>query len=132
MSRRRGSGSIYKQPGQKTWTIQYYCDGRQKKESARTEDRAEAARLLTKRLYQIQMGEIIRPTRVRVEELYKDLVAATKAEGRDPYDHTKRWKHLQPVFGVRFAAFVTSSDIAEYRVARQEAKKAPQPSTINR
>jgi hypothetical protein len=59
MSRRRGTGSLYRQPGQKVWTLQYYQDGRQKKESSRTSDRAEAQRLLNKRLYQIDQGETI-------------------------------------------------------------------------
>lgn len=128
MSRRRGSGSLYRQPGQKVWTLQYYQDGRQRKESSRTEDRAEAQRLLNKRLYQIDQGETITTTRVRCQQLFEDLIKDTEARGKNPYDHRKHWRHLGPRFAGRFAASVTSSDIAEYRVMRREA----QPSTINR
>ena len=54
MSRKRGSGSIYKRDGWDVWWIKYHRHGRPFRESTHTSDYRKAERLLNTRLAEIR------------------------------------------------------------------------------
>jgi integrase len=133
MSRRRGTGSIFRKPGCATWVIQFYKDGQRIREATGLTDRAAAQRRLTTRLYQIDKNEFAARERraVRIEELFAALAehtlnnrpTAAAALGR-------RWKHLSASFAAMLAANLTTDDIHHY--IRQRQEQGAQNATVNR
>ena len=97
MSRRRGTGSIFRKPGCATWVIQFYKDGRRIREATGLTDRGAAQRRLTTRLYQVDKNEFAARDRkpVRIEELFSDLQEhnRTNRKGR-ARDLRVHWGHL--------------------------------------
>lgn len=75
MSRRRGAGTIYKQPRCSTWTIQFYKNGKRIPEATGEADYAAARQTLNQRLGAIAKGEFVERDRkpVLVSELYEAL-----------------------------------------------------------
>jgi hypothetical protein len=66
VARKRGNGSIYRQPGCSTYTIQYYgYNGKRIRESTGTHDYRAAQQMLRERLTIIDRDEPIEPRRRR-------------------------------------------------------------------
>jgi integrase len=126
----KAAGTLRESP---TWWIYYYVDGKRVRESARTEKKAEALRLLAIRTGAAAKGEAIAPKldRVRYEEARRDLVAhyeTTKC--RDLTEATKRLKHLDPFFTGRRIATIGPAVVTQY-VQQRQAEDAAN-GTVNR
>jgi integrase len=134
MPRPRGTGSLYQQKGSEVWWIKYHRNGRSFRESTRTTVKRDAARVLAKRLAEISTNTFVGPSheRITVRELADDLFRDYRINGRKTTDDVQtRWRlHIEPFFGSRRVAEVTSDLVAKYVDHRQSenAKNA----TINR
>jgi hypothetical protein len=84
MSRRRGTGSIFRKPGCAKWVIQFYKDGKRIREATGLTDRAEAQRRLTTRLFQVDRNEFAARERkpVRIEDCSPRWRSITSATGK--------------------------------------------------
>src|SRR5262249_2655820 len=118
MSRRRGTGSIYKRPGCKTWTIKFYQNGRCLRESTGETDYKAAGQNLNQRLGQIANGAAVdlHLERVSVSDLAQDLIRDYRVNGRKSIGHVEaRWKlHLQPFLGHLRAATISTNSLNQY------------------
>ena len=134
MTRRRGGGGIFKQPGCSRYTISYYRNGRQIREATGSSDYQVARQKLNQRLHEVDSGTYAGPKmeRTRVQELAEDFLRDYRINGRKSSGHAEtRWrKHLEPWFGALRAADVSSALIARYVDARMQ--EGAQTATINR
>jgi len=134
MSRKRGAGSIYRQPGCGTWTIAYYRNGRKIREATGFTDYQAARQKLNQRLAEVATGTYAGPKmeRIRVSELADDFLRDQRINSRKSYGHaTSRWAlHLKPFFQDYRAIDVSSALVARYVDSRLEEKA--EPATINR
>jgi integrase len=130
VARKRGTGYLFRRKGCQTWTIQFYQEGRKVRERTGTTDRAAAQRLLTKRLYQVNQGELVEPESkpVRVEQLWACMLASTEAEGRSLKDYRIHWKHLQPIFGALQARRITAAMVQQYQQQRKREHPHNRPN----
>jgi len=116
-TRRRGSGSIFQQPGASTWSIQYYARGGKRiRESTGTDDKKAAQQLLTQRLSQIDKGEFIeRPAKPKtVAELFEELRRHYRVNRRRSLKSLEfRWKHLK-VFADFLAIHIDKDRLNSY------------------
>ena len=72
---RRGSGSVWRPKGRKTYMLGYYVGGRRVRQSSGTRDIAEARALLQQRLAEAASGRlVIGADRVKFEDLIPELV----------------------------------------------------------
>jgi len=114
-------GTIYKR-GKAYW-IKYYRDRSPRYESARTADKQEARRLLQTREGDAARGVPILPKAGRVSfgEAARDMMNEYVANGRRSVENLEQLtrKHLEPVFGNRYMAGITTSDVHNYIAARQ-------------
>jgi len=130
MTRKRGNGSIYKQPGCSTWTIQYYSlAGKRVREATGETDYRAAQTKLREKLAALDRGEIPEPRRrqpVLTSELYEGLVRHYEVNGRKSLDAVKRrWLHLKATFADRPAHSITREILDGYvdtRLAEQAAR----------
>jgi integrase len=132
-TRQRGNGSIYKQAGCSTWSLQYYGpNGRRIRESTGTEDYTQAQQTLRQKLCAVDRGETPSLTRkVKVSELHELLTRHYRINRRKSLDLVEhRWKHLQSFFGEMLASQVTTNTIDRYVDLRLAAGAAP--ATVNR
>jgi integrase len=115
---RRGSGSIYRQPGTMNWTIQFYQHGKRIREKTGSDDYRAAQQKLTHRLASIDKGEVVLPARrkpILVEELFLGLEREYIRERRRSLKALKlRWQHLKPVFAYVASTSVTKETIEAY------------------
>src|SRR5436309_904148 len=134
MSRRRGTGSIFKQPGCKTWTIKFSARGKTVREATGERDYSAAMQKLTQRLREVDTATFIEPEvrRIQVRELAEDFLRDYRINGRKSFDHAEsRWRrHLEPFFGTLRVADVSSSVIARYVDERLNA--SAKNATVNR
>ncbi len=131
--RQRGSGSIFRKPPSKNWTLQFYKDGRRIREATGTTDWAEAAKILRQRLHEIDQNKYVerKGKPVRIEELYAALKEDTDLKrSRASGDLEGRWKHLKPVFAALRAESLTTDEVRHYTRRRQEEGAAN--ATVNR
>src|SRR5438128_8590305 len=84
MSRHRGAGSIYKQPGCSTYTIKFYRGGKCVREATGLTDYQAARQKLNQRLNQVAEGTFAGPQmeRIRVNELAEDFLRDYRINGR--------------------------------------------------
>jgi integrase len=130
---KRARGTIYKQPGCSTWTVQYFQSGRRVREASGSEDYRAAQQLLTKRLAAVDAGEVIESLRKRapVSELWEGLVMDYRINDRKSAKYLKyRWTHLSPVFGNMPAANVSHDAVQRYICTRIE--EGASNATVNR
>jgi integrase len=130
---KRARGSIYKQPGCSTWTIQYFQSGRRVREASGLEDFRAAQQLLTKRLAAVDAGEVIELSRRRmlVEELWRGLEMHYTRQRRKSAESLKyRWLYLGPFFGEMPAVNVFADTVDAYIDQRLLAGAAH--ATVNR
>jgi len=131
VKRERGTGSVFTNGSNILW-IKYYWRGIAKRESTHSTDRKVAERLLRRRLAEVETRTFTPSTNVRIDELYADMVAEYKREGRKSLKHLEmRWrKHLQPFF-TRLRADNLNTDLVQRYGIKREKDGASGP-TINR
>src|SRR5689334_12315499 len=98
---RRGMGSIYQQTGD-TWWISYYVHGKRHRESSGSTNRADAVRLLKRRLGEAAAGKPVgnQVERTRLKDLTEMVVADYRANGRRSIDRVEQAiAHLHRFFG---------------------------------
>jgi integrase len=131
--RKRGRGTIYQQPGCKSWTIQYYRGGRRVREAVGSGDYRAAEQRLTQRLAQCDRGEAIDIARksAMVSELWSGLERHYRINGRKSAECLgRRWKHLGAFFANMPACNVSYDRLEEYVDLR--LSEHVQNATINR
>jgi len=131
--RPRGTGSIYKQAGSRYWWVCYYVDGQARRESSGKEKITEARDYLRKQINKADNGELPSPDarRITVAELFKAVVTDYKNNGKTVEWVERVWKlHLEPFWGTRKAANVSTDQIARY--VEQRKGEAAKNGTINR
>jgi integrase len=122
---RSGTGRIY-QRGE-TWWIDYSFRGKRHRESSGSTKRADAVKLLRKRLAEMGTGKLIGPDEEKLTfEHLADMVQTDyRVNGRRS---TKRLatalKHLRAFFGDSRALDITTDRVRLYIAARQEAGAA--------
>ena len=119
MTRKRGNGSIFKQPGCSTWTIQYYAyNGKRVREATGSADYRAAQLKLRSRLVAIDRGEPIEPRQrqqVIIAVLYEGLrrhYRNNKLKSQDAVE--RRWLHLKSEFAEVPARSVTRDKLDAY------------------
>jgi integrase len=134
MSRKRGTGSVYRQPGCKTWSIKFYQNGKCIREATGLTDYQAARQKLNQRLGKIAAGEVVdvQSERVSVKDLADETLRDYRINGKKSVaDAEARWRlHLGPVFGHLRAMHVTTQALNEY-VDTRKAEGA-ENATINR
>lgn len=139
----RGRGSVY-QPkyvdrhGVKqqsaVWWISFYADGQQIRESSESEKRADAVKLLAKRLHEVATGAYISsaPANIQVGALLKLVIEDYKEYGLRSLSHVRFRirKHLEPILGHLKAKDLGTDDVRRYVAARRKAEVSN--ATINR
>jgi len=141
--RARGLGSVYRPAytdrtthARKTsavWWVQYSFRGRVHRESSGSRHRADAVKLLRRRLGEIGRGRLVGPDveRTTLDELAAMIRDDYRANGRRSLDRMEdAAAHLAAFFGPARAIELTSDRITAYVAARQRAGAAN--ATINR
>jgi integrase len=135
-ARKRGNGSIYRQPGCSTWMISYYSyNGKRVREATGTTDYRAAQQVLRRRLGAIDRGEPVAPHRrkqVLIGELYELLVRSYRDKENKSVDVVeRRWRlHLEPFFAEIPAGNIGEDLLNTYIDHRREEEA--KPATINR
>src|ERR1700677_4705244 len=111
----RGFGSWYRRARSRFWWIQYFRDGRRRRESVGSDKEKDAKDLLKRRLGEIDRDPSSTPT-LTVGDLYvaleRDYVIQRKKSVRNV---RSVWKHhLQPAFGAIAAAELSTDRISLY------------------
>lgn len=105
------------------WWIRYYRDGRRHEESSRSAKEGDARRLLRLREGDIERGLPVSPKigRLRYEDAAQDLVNEYKANRRKSLRELeiRMRRHLEPFFGGRRLASITTSDVRAFIAHRQ-------------
>jgi integrase len=126
MEGRRGLGGIYLRGGQ--WWVRYSCRGRKVRESAKSGNRADAVRLLKKRLGEIGRGRLVGPDpeKVTLKTLKTGLLDDYSINGRKSTERaTSAIGHVVDYFGENCRALdVTADQINAYVKHRREKKAA--------
>jgi integrase len=130
--RRRGTGRIFLRGG--IYWISYCVDGKERRESAHTNNYDKAERLLNRRIVEMEDGRLPAPAKQRkksIDDLLDDLV-------RDYIERKKRsasavpshliW--LRQALGDKRAASVTKAELTQYVLDRRAAGDAE--STIRK
>ncbi len=140
MSRKPRFGRIFRRTWKKpdgtlgelpTWWVEYYRDGRQQRESSRSDRYADAERLLKRRQAEIGSGAPS-PTfgTLRVAKLLDMLLVDYEVNGKS-LDWAKYIDgHLRPVFGQMKTTSVGTDVVMQYVAKRRQEGIAN--STINR
>jgi integrase len=131
--RARGTGSIFRQPGTKCWTIQYFQNGRRVREKTGTDDKKAAQQRLTQRLAQIDKGEpiVVNCARILVSDLYDAVERDYRKNGKSTLASLKvRWTHLKPFFANMQAINVTKDKIENF--IDQRLQEGAARATVNR
>jgi len=135
LMRAKGTGCIRKVKGSRFWHIYYYCNGRQIRESSKSESKSTAERLLHRRF--IEMGIVSPPTtnpaKLKYEDIRESLLEEYRAQGK----HFLRMleyeglKHLDDFFAGSRVATITTHLLRTF-IRRRKALKDVTNSTLNR
>jgi site-specific recombinase XerD len=115
------------------WWISYFVRGQRFRESAKSEKRADAVRLLKLRTGRVAAGHAPAPdvSRTRFDDLANILLDNYEANGRRSIRRVRAaLGHLRDRFGMWHATAITADEITNYVRARQKA--GAKPATINR
>jgi integrase len=115
------------------WWIQYSHRGETHRESSRSTDRADAVRLLRRRMGEIGQGRRIAPSveRTTFEDLAELLLEDYRANGRRSLRRAEQsLAHLRAFFGLELASEVDEARVRAYVHGRQE--EGARNATINR
>jgi len=113
LMRAKGTGCIRKVKGSRFWHIYYYCNGRQIRESSKSESKLAAERLLHRRF--IEMGIASPPTTNPAKLKYEDIRESLVEEYRARRNRSLRvledagLKHLDAFFAGRRVATITTN-----------------------
>jgi integrase len=122
---RTGTGRIY-QRGE-TWWIDYSFRGKRHRESSESTKRADAVKLLRKRLGEMGTGKLIGPDeeKLTLSDLATMIETDYKVNGRRSTKRlTTALGHLRAYFGEARALDITTDRVRSYIDARQEAGAA--------
>jgi integrase len=137
-----GTGHVYKQTYRtadgtiretKVWWLAFWHRGRLVRESARTESKAQAEKLLRQRMAAKDAGLYAGPDarRTTLTDLRRILEDNYRANGRPVQGAHQRFAHLEEHFGaVRPAREITTDRLVAYQAARLE--QGARPATVNR
>lgn len=107
------------------WWIRYYRNGQRHEESSHSTKKTVALDLLRDREGDVAKGLPIsaRVARLRFEDAIADVIADYRINGKRSLAHLERRvrKHLQPFFGGRRMASITTADVRTYVAQRQAA-----------
>ena len=139
MTRQRGTGSIFLQPGSSVWWYQIWVNGKRERGSTGCRNKREADSFVRRKLAEYSVGLFSPETqKVTVKELVEHVLLRNKNNGNKTVaDDESRWKnHLEPFFGHLRATQVSSDLIDRYINKRKSdqtrSKTAPENGTINR
>lgn len=123
--RRKGTGCVRKVRGSRFWHIYYYCNGRQIRESSKSESKLTAERLLHRRF--IQMGIVSPPTtnpaKLKYEDIRESLLEEYRTRGIRPLKmlQYEGLKHLDDFFAGRRVATITTYLLRTFMRRRKRA-----------
>jgi integrase len=131
--RHKGTGCITKVPGSRFWYILYYRDGRQIRESTKSEVRSKAEAMLQLRMGEAQLG--IRPEQdvknVRYEQVRDALLAQYQTKNRgslftaaDGTRYVSGVNHLDKFFKNRRVVQINTDMLQKYIDHRRKAGAA--------
>ena len=125
-------GSLYRRG--RIWWIKYYRNGRMMRESCHSNRETDAKKILAMRDGDIARGIPVTPRlmRVTVGELLEDVKNDYKVNGKKSYpDLEYRCRlYLEPFFGNKRAAAVTTADVRRFILERQTQRASN--TAINR
>lgn len=127
---RRADGTVHEQ---KIWWLAFWHAGKLVRESAQTESKTAAEKLLRRRMVARDVGLYVGPAarRTTLADLHKILEDNYHANGRPTPPVATKFKHLGEHFGVdRPAREITTDRIVAYQAARLE--QGAQAATVNR
>ena len=128
----RGMGRIFQRGT--IWWIAYYVNGKEHRESARSEREADAKRLLKGRIKQILGGRYLGPQEERVK--FEDLVAGylqdyeVRGLRSTRSSAMIRVSHLREQFSDMRALDISTGSIRQYQVQRR--REGASAATVNR
>jgi integrase len=115
------------------WWIRYYRAGQRHEESARTNRKGEAERLLKIREGDSAKGLPVTPAigRLTFDDAVADVVTDYRVNGKRSLDGLERRirLHLMPFFGGRRMVAITTADIRRFIASRQPNPDATPPVT---
>jgi integrase len=124
---------LYRQPGSKTWWVQFHRNGRRFRESTGTDNKRKAQDYLRDKIAEASLGTYSpKASRVTVTELVEAKLVSDKNNGSKSLTTTGgRWRlHLQPFLGYLKVANITTPLLDKY-VEKRHAEMA-ENGTINR
>ena len=128
----RGLGRVYQRGG--VWWVQFSLRGRKYRESSGSAQRADAVRLLKKRLGEIGKGGFVGPQveRTTFEDLAAMLADDYRLNGRKSLDRMLlAVTHLRGFFGHSRAVDITHDRILAYvRSRMDDAERPAKPATV--
>lgn len=118
----------------RVWWVRYYRDGRRYEESSHSTKKTDAAALLKVREGDVAKGLPVTSEvgKLRFDEAAADVVTDYKVNGKRSLRdvETRIRLHLEPFFGGRRMASITTADVRRYVAHRQEEGAAN--ASINR
>ena len=126
-------GSLFRRTNSRNWWIKYWANGRQHRESTRTEKESEARRVLKEREGRVAAGQPVlnRADRVRYDEVAQDLRTHYRTTGsRNVEEAGYRLDHLDAFFSGYRVAQITPRHVEKYVEKRQAGGTSN--GTINR
>jgi integrase len=143
MKQTRGLGLVYqpvyldKRTGERktaaTWWVQYSVRGKRFRESSGSSNRADAVKLLKRRIGEAGQGRVLGPQaeKTTLKQLAQLLLDDYRVNGRRSLKRVKASVgHLLGFFGDELAMDIAGDRVASYIAYRQDEKAAP--ATINR
>jgi integrase len=132
----RGDGNLYKRG--ETWWIAYYVDGKQQRESAKTNDEEKARKVLRAKLKEVHAHECdpMKPfiTQQKRRRTVSDLMDALEknihVRGILTPQAKSQFKRVRADFGYVRALTLTEEDVDKYIIERQDRGDAK--ASINR
>lgn len=123
-------GSLYKQKGSENWWMKYYVNGRPKRETTSTADKAEADRILKRTEGKIADGHRVLDGRTKYEEAADDLRQYYRTtRTRDIAEAGFRLKRLDTFFAGKLISRIGPADVRDYVEKRR--KEGTADKTIN-
>ena len=126
---KRMGGWVWRGKNAKTWMITYPIPGRSKPvtESAKTTDKAEAYKVLRKKVREVEEGRIVvGADKVTFDQMKELLYRDYRINGKRSLPDAKRRveNHLSRMFAGRTMHSIRRSDITQYIDMRQEERRA--------
>src|ERR1017187_2953592 len=123
----KGRGSLYRQPKSPFWWVSYYVDGKQVRESTKTDNKKKAQKYLSEKVASNKI-----PDKRSIGHLLDGLIADYENNHRKGLDWCRLVVevHLRPVFGDMKIEAVTKQAVMDYMDVRR--KLGRKNATINR